>query len=240
MKKILFTSFILYILSSFNSISFANLQIETPIVEPSYSLKGGVVYEEDETIYLDKDIQHPALNIKPVNTIVPVYTPVLNGSRIEARRALARASKLTGEEYYIAPIFNYVKESAGNFSYGTFYSAAMDSAQMTYSTNLFSRYDGKHYALTGLISSDSQSIDGAYKGMLGIAPEIKLTKSLSIKDTMKAYMGVPVKKNQISLIYTPQFKKYVDSLRLELGASQSFYENGATNSAVEFSTKFKL
>ena len=54
-------------------------------------------------------------------------------------------------------------------------------------------------------------------------------------------MSVPVKQNQISLIYTPQLKKYIDSLRFELGLSQSFYENNAGNSSsIEFSTKFKL
>ena len=207
---------------------------------PSVQLQGGVSYDEDKVIYLDKSIERPALNIKPANTIIPVYTPTFQDSRIRSRSALAQASKLSGDEYYISPIFNYINEQVGNFSYGTYYGASIDSAQMTYSTTLFTRYDAKRCALTATMSTDSQAIDGSYKNMLGIAPEIKLTKSLSLRDTVKTYMGIPVKKNQISLIYTPQLKKYIDSLRFELGLSQSFYENGATNASLEFSTKFKL
>ena len=111
---------------------------------------------------------------------------------------------------------------------------------MTYSTSMFTRYDGKKYALTGTVSTDTQSIDGSYQSMLGIAPELKLTKALALRDTVKTYMGVPIKKNSISLIYTPQLKKYIDSLRFELGLSQTFYESGYNNASLEFSTKFKL
>ncbi len=213
-------------------------QTETKEIKP---LEGSVQVNEFEEISLDKSIERPTLNIKPSNTILPVYTPSLADSRIRTRSALAKSSKLTGEEYYIAPVFNIVQEQAGNFSYGTYYGASLDNAQMTYSTSWFTRYDGKKYAITGTYSTDSQTINSSYQNMLGISPEIKLTKSLSLRDTVKTYMGVPVKKNQISLIYTPQLKKYIDSLRFELGLSQSFYENSAGNSSsIEFSTKFKL
>ena len=213
-------------------------QTETKETKP---LEGSVQVNEFEEISLDKSIERPTLNIKPSNTILPVYTPSLADSRIRTRSALAKSSKLTGEEYYIAPVFNIVQEQAGNFSYGTYYGASLDNAQMTYSTSWFTRYDGKKYAITGTYSTDSQTINSSYQNMLGISPEIKLTKSLSLRDTVKTYMGVPVKKNQISLIYTPQLKKYIDSLRFELGLSQSFYENSAGNSSsIEFSTKFKL
>ena len=205
------------------------------------TLQGEVEFNEDGTVYLDKTIERPTLNIKPPNTILPVYTPTISDSRMRSRSALANASKLTGEEYYISPIFNTLQEQAGNFSYGTYYGASMDSAQMTYSTSWFTRYDGKKYAITSTYSTDSQSINGAYQSMFGISPEIKLTKSLAIRDTLKTYMAAPLKKNQISLIYTPQLKRYIDSLRFELGLSQSFYENGGGNSSsVEFTTKFKL
>lgn len=213
--------------------------IDNPQIIPQ-PLEGNVTFDDDSAIYLDKEIERPALNIKPPNTIIPVYTPTLSDKRIRERSALATASKLTGEEYYITPTFNYVSEQAGHFSYGTFYGASIDSAQMTYSTSLFTRYDAKRCALTGTVSTDTQSIDGSYRSMLGIAPELKLTKSLALRDTVKTYMGVPIKKNSISLIYTPQLKKYIDSLRFELGLSQTFYETGHSNSSVEFSTKFKL
>ena len=214
--------------------------INTPEENKETKLEGNIELNEYQEISLDKSIERPALNIKPSNTILPVYTPGIADSRIRKRSALATSSKLTGQEYYIAPVFNVVQDQTGNFSYGTYYGASLDNAQMTYSTSWFTRYDGKKYAITGTYSTDSQSINGAYQSMLGISPEIKLSKSLALRDTVKTYMGVPVKKNQISLIYTPQLKKYIDSLRFELGLSQSFYENGANNSSIEFSTKFKL
>lgn len=210
------------------------------IIPQQQTLKGNVSFDEDSAIYLDKSISRPILNIKPPNTLIPVYTPTFADTRIRERSALAKSSKLTGDEYYITPVFNYVSEQAGNFSYGTYYGASMDSAQMTYSTSMFTRYDSKKYALTGTVSTDTQSIDGSYRSMLGIAPEIKITKALAVRDTFKTYMGVPIKKNSISMIYTPQLKKYIDSLRFELGLSQTFYESGYSNASVEFSTKFKL
>lgn len=245
MKKLLVLFFILLLqlpaLSATDSTeSVEETIINNPKIIPQQALKGGVSFDEDSAIYLDKSIERPTLNIKPPNTLIPVYTPTFKDTRIRERSALAKSSKLSGDEYYIAPIFNYVSEQAGNFSYGTYYGASMDSAQMTYSTSMFTRYDGKRYALTGTVSTDTQSIDGSYQSMLGIAPEIKLTKALALRDTVKTYMGVPVKKNSISLIYTPQLKKYIDSLRFELGLSQTFYESGYNNASLEFSTKFKL
>ncbi len=247
MKKLLVLFLILLLqLPALSATDNANEVEETAIlnnpkiIPQQQTLEGGVSFQEDSAIYLDKSIERPTLNIKPPNTLIPVYTPTFKDTRIRERSALAKSSKLSGDEYYIAPIFNYVSEQAGNFSYGTYYGASMDSAQMTYSTSMFTRYDGKKYALTGTVSTDTQSIDGSYQSMLGIAPELKLTKSLALRDTVKTYMGVPVKKNSISLIYTPQLKKYIDSLRFELGLSQTFYESGYNNASLEFSTKFKL
>ncbi len=247
MKKLLVLFLILLLqLPALSATDNANEVEETAIlnnpkiIPQQQTLEGGVSFDEDSAIYLDKSIERPTLNIKPPNTLIPVYTPTFKDTRIRERSALAKSSKLSGDEYYIAPIFNYVSEQAGNFSYGTYYGASMDSAQMTYSTSMFTRYDGKKYALTGTVSTDTQSIDGSYQSMLGIAPELKLTKSLALRDTVKTYMGVPVKKNSISLIYTPQLKKYIDSLRFELGLSQTFYESGYNNASLEFSTKFKL
>lgn len=247
MKKLLVLFLILLLqLPALSATDNANEVEETAIlnnpkiIPQQQTLEGGVSFQEDSAIYLDKSIERPTLNIKPPNTLIPVYTPTFKDTRIRERSALAKSSKLSGDEYYIAPIFNYVSEQAGNFSYGTYYGASMDSAQMTYSTSMFTRYDGKKYALTGTVSTDTQSIDGSYQSMLGIAPELKLTKSLALRDTVKTYMGVPIKKNSISLIYTPQLKKYIDSLRFELGLSQTFYESGYNNASLEFSTKFKL
>lgn len=247
MKKLLVVFLILLLqLPALSATDNANEVEETAIlnnpkiIPQQQTLEGGVSFQEDSAIYLDKSIERPTLNIKPPNTLIPVYTPTFKDTRIRERSALAKSSKLSGDEYYIAPIFNYVSEQAGNFSYGTYYGASMDSAQMTYSTSMFTRYDGKKYALTGTISTDTQSIDGSYQSMLGIAPELKLTKALALRDTVKTYMGVPIKKNSISLIYTPQLKKYIDSLRFELGLSQTFYESGYNNASLEFSTKFKL
>lgn len=203
-------------------------------------LEGGIIYDENGIIFLDKSIKHPTLNIKTNNTLIPVYIPENTDSRIRTRSALARASKLSGEEYYMTTIFNYVDEHNGPFSYGTYYGASMDNAQMTYTTTFFSRFDTKKFGIMTTVSSDTQAINGSYQGMFGIAPELKITKYLTLRDTIKTYMGVPIKKNQISLIYKPQFKRHLENLWLELGLSQTFYENGTNNTSLELSTRFKL
>ena len=69
---------------------------------------------------------------------------------------------------------------------------------------------------------------------------IKLSKSFVIRDTVQAYVNSDVKKNRISIIYTPQWQKTPDLIRIELGITNSYYAGGKVNSAIEFSTRIRL
>ena len=57
---------------------------------------------------------------------------------------------------------------------------------------------------------------------------------------MQAYVNNTVRKNKISIIYTPQWQKNPGMVRIELGVTNSYYTGGKVNSAVEFSTRIRL
>lgn len=153
---------------------------------------------------------------------------------------LQRASKFSTQEYSIRPVSTTYSKKFGKFSFGTMYNSGMDSAQATYSTGLFSKYEGKYLALSTAFSKNTNSQYDSYSDKFFIAPEVKLTKRLSLLDVMQTDMGQINKKNEIVLRYTPNFKKYADDVQFELGAGQSFYDNSYLNSSIRFSTRFKL
>lgn len=209
-------------------------------------LKGSVIYDEGASINeikLDENIEKPKIRLKTANMVIPVnekkvYTTGLN---VPARSALSTASRLTGEEYIIAPVWSYVQESVGNFSYGTLYTSGIDTAQLQSTMNLYTRYDFKHFAITGAVATSERNIEySTDERIIQIAPEIKLSKSFVIRDTVQAYVNSDYKKNKISIIYTPQWQKTRGALRIELGVTNSYYTGGKVNSAIEFSTKIRL
>ncbi|MCM1265040.1 MAG: hypothetical protein NC200_02480 [Candidatus Gastranaerophilales bacterium] len=207
-------------------------------------LKGSVIYDGGVTaneIELDKDIQKPKIKLKTSNMIIPVTERKIFANVLEVpRSALSNASRLTGEEYYIAPVWSYVKEQVGNFSYGTQYTSGIDTSQLQTTMNLYTRYDFKYFALTGAVGTNEKNIEGINDRTIQIAPEIKLSKSFVIRDTVQAYVNDTVKKNKISIIYTPQWQKCPGMVRIELGITNSYYTGGKVNSAVEFSTRIRL
>ena len=98
---------------------------ETPTIETSeqqkyddlyfpaeVELKGSVIYDEGANvgseIELDHNIEKPKIRLKTANMVIPVnekkiYTTGLN---VPARSALSTASRLSGEEYIIAPVWS--------------------------------------------------------------------------------------------------------------------------------------
>lgn len=207
-------------------------------------IKGSVIYDAgaiSNEIELGKDVDKPKIKLKTSNMIIPVTEKKIFANVLEVpRSALSNASRLTGEEYYIAPVWSYVKEQVGNFSYGTYYTSGIDTSQLQTTMNLYSRYDFKHFAITGAVGTNEKNIEGINDRTISIAPEIKLSKSFVIRDTVQAYVNDIVKKNKISIIYTPQWQKYQDMIRIELGITNSYYTGGKVNSAVEFSTRIRL
>jgi hypothetical protein len=206
-------------------------------------LKGSVIYDEGanaQEIEL-KDVEKPKIKLKTSNMIIPVTEKKIFDNVLDMpRSALSSASRLKGEEYYIAPVWSYVQEQVGNFSYGTQYSSGIDTAQLLTTMNFYTRYDFKHFAITGAVGTNDRNVEGINDRTIQIAPEIKLSKSFVVRDTVQAYVNDTVRKNRISIIYTPQWKKYPDMIRIELGISNSFYTGGKVNSAIEFSTKIRL
>ena len=208
-------------------------------------LKGTVIYNEGakiQEIELEKTVKKPEINLKTHNMIIPIKHELPTLDRYYSERsALSNATRVTGEEYIIAPIWTKITEQVGNFSYGTLYTSGLDYSQLQTTMNIYTRYDFKYFAIIGAIGTNERNTYmDKDEQTIQIAPEIKLTKSFVIRDTVQAYVNEPYKKNNISIIYTPQIRNNPDILRFELGFSQTYYGNGKTNSAIEFSTKIKL
>ena len=221
-------------------------ECDDSFLEHELELKGSVIYTEGkpqpEEIELDKNIKKPHINLKTANMVIPVKTEYKKtGIYTLDRSAITCASRLTGEEYIIEPVYSYIKEQMGNFSYGTVYSSAIDSCQLQSTLNLYTRYDINHFAITGAIGTNESNMEGSSdRKTIEIAPEIKLSKSFVIRDTVKAYVNENYRKNKISIIYTPQWKNHPDILRFELGLTHTYYTGGKVNSAIEFSTRIRL
>lgn len=210
-------------------------------------LKGSVIYNEStqraKEIVLDQTVERPHINLKTPQMIIPVKDEKIfaKGIDIYQRSAISTATRITGEEYSVKPIWSYLNEQYGNFSYGTIYSSGIDTSQLQTTMNLYTRYDFKYFAITGAVGTNESNVEGTRdEKTLQLAPEIKLSKSFVIRDTIQAYVNENYKKNKISLIYTPQWKKHPDMLRFELGFSNTYYTGGRVRSAVEFSTRIRL
>jgi len=220
-------------------------------------LQGYLEYDDtsDETIYLDQQpessqntvyLKAPAntnsLNINKTTkvgskSLIPSsikQTPMTNANRLES------ASKFSTQEYNFRPTSSSYSVKNGGISFGTTYDSGLDSAQSVYSTSIFTKYEGKYFAFMTAFTKSTNNGYTSYNDKLFFAPELKLTKRLSILDIMQTDMLQINKKNEVVLRYTPSFKKYADEVQLELGAGQSFYENNFVNSSVRFSTRFKL
>ena len=210
-------------------------------------LKGSVIYNEStqhaKEIELDKTVEKPHINLKTSQMIIPIKDEKIysTGLDISQRSAISTATRITGEEYSVKPVWSYLNEQYGNFSYATIYSSGIDTCQLQTTMNLFTRYDFKYFAITGAVGTNESNVEGTRdEKTLQLSPEIKLSKSFVIRDTIQAYVNENYKKNKISLIYTPQWKKHPDMLRFELGFSNTYYTGGKIRSAVEFSTRIRL
>lgn len=215
--------------------------------EQSAPLQGHVEYEQDTE---DKNaIDLDSINVNHIN----ISKPKSFGSKsmvagmkkpsltpIQEDYATA-ASKFSTQEYSIRPVSTTYSQKYGKLSFGAMYNSSLDSsAQSNYSTGIFTRYDWKYFALSTSYSKSTNSSYDSYNDKIFVAPELKLTKRLSLLDIMQTDVNQINKKNEVVLRYTPSFKKYADDIQFEIGAGQSFYEDNYINSSVRFSTRFKL
>lgn len=224
--------------------------------QSSSELQGYLEYDEvpDETIYLEeqpessqntiylKSAGHSGPNLKSptkftATSLIPTGTKQIPMS---TRNSLDSASKFSTQEYSIRPVSTSYSTKAGGFSFGTTYNSGIDSAQANYSTGIYTKYDGKYFSYTTAYSKSTNSSYDSYSDKIFFAPELKLTKRLSILDVIQTDTMQVNKKHELVLRYSPPIKKHADDVQFELGAGQSFHDNNYINSSVRFSTRFKL
>jgi len=208
-------------------------------------LNGYAQYTEEEpadeapAVYLDDSAKGHGINFtgpKKVGSKALTKKPTFQPMQDE----LEAASKFSTQEYDIKPVSTSYSRKFGQFSFGTMYNSSLDSARASYSTGLFAKYEGKYVALSSGFSKSTNSNYDAYSDKVFFAPELKLTKRLSLLDVMKTDVFQINKSNELVLRYTPHMKKYADDVQFEIGAGQTFHEDTYINSSLRFSTNFKL
>lgn len=194
--------------------------------------------EQDQNAVLLDGTKTTGINITPpksfnskslfANSKRPAFGPMQNGVNTSSNS--------------IAPISAGYSRKYGKIRFGTTYGSSYSNARAKLSTGIFAKYEGKHFALgTGYsTTTDNSTTYSPFNDDFYIAPELKITKRLSLLDVMQADVMQINKSNEVVLRYTPHFKKYTDDVQLEVGAGQSFYDNNYINSSIRFSTKFKL
>ena len=220
-----------------------------PEPEVTQKLQGYAQYNDSEAQDLEKDTIYLDENVfsKKINFTKPKKISSENSDLNKKRAAfqpfktnLETASKFSTQEYEINPVSTSYSSKAGRWSFGTNYDSSIDSAQVNYSTAVFTKYDWKYFALKSAFAKSTDSNYSSYNDKFYIAPELKLTKKLSLLEVMQTDVQQINKKNELVLRYTPKFTKYADEVQLELGAGQSFYNDNFIKSSVRFSTNFKL
>jgi len=220
-----------------------NIETDTNVIKETYKLKGQVEYDDNEieTIYLDEDIEKPQINIPQKTLTLPVSILNITSNASTSRSALARAMTNRSPLTDIMPLSGSIAEHVGGFSYGQIWGQELSYAQVEDSMSFFVKYDFKKYlSIASLIKQSANQDIGTQYNILKIIPELHITNRLTLKDSFSTYMNLPKNKNEITLVYTPELKKYVDSLKFELGIAQSFYRDGRHSAALSFSTGFKL
>lgn len=219
-------------------------------IEPEQTtvLEGHVEYNREEAelgedaIHLEEPIVRNSVNLsRPQNFKTqsllsgakkPTFYPIEDD--------LSTASMFSTQEYSIKPISTEYSQKFGKFSFGTMYNSSLSKASTGYSTALFAKYEGEYTVFSMGFSKSTNCNKDSFNDTFFVAPEIKLTKRLSLLDVLETDVYQINKSNEVVLRYTPHFKKYADDVQFELGAGQSFYEDDFIKSSVRFTTKFKL
>mgnify|MGYP003571308401 CR=1 FL=1 len=240
---------LLIILLIFNFTTFVSAEpsqdteYDSNAVKETYKLKGQIEYDDNEveTIYLDDNIEKPQINIPQKTLTLPVGILNITSNANTPRSALARVMTNRLALTDIMPLSGSISENLGGFSYGQTWGQELSYAQMEDTTSFFIRYDTpRFFSFTGSVRQAANQDIGTQYNILRIIPEIHITDRLTIKDSFSTYMNLPKNKNEITIVYTPQLKHYVDSLKFELGIAQSYYNDGRQSSSINFSTGFKL
>ena len=213
-------------------------------VKETYKIHGQVEYDDNliETIYLDKDIDKPEVNIPQRSLTLPVGVLNITSNTNTTRSALARSMVNRNGLSDILPLCDSVVAQSGSFTYGSTFGEELSYAQMESTAAFFLkyRYNKKFSFETALRQSANRELEDSQWSTVKITPEWHITDKLVIKDSFSNYLQSQKNKNELTLVYTPALKKYADSLKFELGVAQSYYANGNRSESVSFSTGFKL
>lgn len=151
-----------------------------------------------------------------------------------------QVSVFNRQEHAIRGLYGGVSETYGKFTFGTEYNSFIDDAEMVYTTGVFTRIDGKRTALTLTARTETGNSYSSYSDKIVIAPELKLTKRLSLLDVAQTDMKQTTQKNEIVLRYNPKLRNNYNDLFLEVGAGQTYREQNFVKSSLRFSTRFKF
>ena len=243
MRKGLLIALLLFHFSIF---AYANTEeIDTPVIKETYKLQGTIEYDDNpvDTIYLDENIDKPQINIPKRSLTLPVGVLNITSNTNTNRSALARASVNRSNLKDILPLSGSVTENLGyGFSYGQTWEQEMSNyAQIENTTAFFLKYDTpRWFSITSSMRQATYQDLGTQYNIFRVVPELHLTERLTLKDSFTSYVGRPMNKNEVKLVYTPALKKYAESLKFELGLAQYYYQSGKQRNAVQFSTGFKL
>lgn len=242
MKKLLLLLLLIFI---FNTQSFAQAEdISEPkalLNDNDYKIKGRVEYDANGELFLDiDDVEKMKLNVG-----IPNKYPkksVLNDKNLFSKVEEQRKLDVTHvDEYMITPTFNSLEYKSGNYTYGATFGTDMDTAQLEYRTKFFARYDNKIFGIMGALGKDAYTSSGIQMNSLYLAPEIKLSKSLTLVDTFKVNPDYDRYRNDIMLRYSPKIKNSRDRLNFEAGIGQTSYRSsGEQMYQFSVSTKFKF
>ncbi len=210
-------------------------------------LRGHIEYNDgfDEDynpnyVYLEPDTQK-FINISQPQRIGSKTMNLKKGNfSVFDSSTVRNASAFTGQEYAIKSKYGRVSETFGKFTLGTEYDSSIDDGEMTYMTGVYTKINGKHFALTLSARTETGNAYSYYSDKLVVAPEWKITKRLSLLDIAQTDVKQTSQKNEIVLRYNPKLPNNYDDLFLELGAGQTYREQEYVKSSIRFSTRFKL
>lgn len=212
--------------------------------EESSIFEGHVEYNQNEFNAEENKIELENAKIHTLNLSKPQKLSFKSVSKKPTfhpiQDELKAASMFSTQEYNIKSVSTSYSQNFGKFSFGTMYDSGLNKASRNDSTAVFAKYDWRYAALSLGFSKSTNYNKNSYEDEFFFAPEIKLTKRLSLLDVIETDVSQINKSNEVVIRYKPHFKGHEDDVQLELGAGQSFYNDNFIKSSVRFSTKFKL
>lgn len=205
-------------------------------------LYGYAAYDEEEdedTVSLEDSLDkiHSVTIQQPYNVKAGKYLADKNDIK---KRAYSRYNNM---EYNISPMKYSEVASVGKFSTGTSYEQKIDTnyAELRQSTSVYSRYDTKYFGLQTEFSKTLCSTNGSFNDYFSIAPELKLSQYISLKENLSANFAKNIKIAEFVVSINPFGKKDIDRFNIELGTSSVFDQNNSLiKNRLKFDTKFKL